>query len=138
MFTDQQFVALPAAHAKPGDLVQKDGYWLLVVEGPFFLVLHGSGRGRLLNLGEDYILGLKKVGKIEIGFNDMQHATGRAGADSIAVFTDQGLRLAGRHEGDPWLLFDESGVQLAEEGRIRGGEFNVRVTLTDGSTQQLI
>lgn len=138
MFTSRHFVAVRADHTEKGDICQKDGAWLLVVDGDQFLVLNGSGRGRLLTLGDQYVVRLQMQGRISIGFADASDATSLAQAAgmqrSVAVYTDGDIRLAGQAEGEPLLLFDEYGDRVHEEPRIGAGVISIKANLVNGTT----
>lgn len=142
MFNGHNFEAIKGADAQAGSLVQMKGSWFLSVGDSAFLLLTGNRRGLIVNLPDEYLLRIRKVGRVEVRFLDAIKATSQApniaGPSSVIVFTDIGLRFAGAYEGEALRLFTEDGDLVQEEPRMSAHDFALYIQLAGGGEVKVI
>ncbi|MCI1050068.1 hypothetical protein MOQ50_11290 [Stenotrophomonas maltophilia] len=142
MLKGYNFEVIIGSDAQAGSLVQSKGSWFLAVGDSAFLLLSGNRRGLIVNMPDQYMLLIRKMGSVEVRFLDAIKATSpvpnMAGPGSIIVFTDNGLRFAGAYEGEPLRLFTEDGDLVQEEPRISAHDFALYVQLMGGGEVKVI
>jgi len=142
MFSAHNFEVVQGAEVLAGSLVQMKGSWLLSLGDSAFLLLTGNRRGLIVNLPNEYLLLLRKQGRVQIRFLDAIKATSvpphNAGPGTIVVFTDNGLRFIGNFEGEATRIFTEDGEEVQEAPRIGAHEFALYVQLIGGGEAKII
>ncbi|HIE5511427.1 TPA: hypothetical protein ACXNQL_000627 [Stenotrophomonas maltophilia] len=142
MFSEHNFEVVQGAEVRAGSLVQMKGGWFLCVGDSAFLLLSGNSRGLIFNLPNEYLLLLRKQGRVEIRFLDAIKATSvaphNAGPGTIVAFTDNGLRFVGNFEGEHKRLFTVDGEEVQETPRIGAHDFALYVQLIAGGEAKII
>lgn len=138
MFTARMFDLMQAKDVRQGDVVQKDGAWMLAVEGGEFVVLSGNNKSILQKLSDEYVMVAKKNGEIEIQFEELLDVTEPVpGKFGMIGFSDNGIRMIARRGGG-YALFAMDGSQVEERIHLQATNFAVVLTTRDGKTVRII
>lgn len=138
MFTHKMFEVTRVQDVGAGDLVQREGEWLLSVEGGKFLPLSGDYKSSLKTIETGYVLTIRKQGLIDIVFEDALDMSAIVpGKFGMIAFTDNGVRLVAR-TGGSYEIYSLDGSRVEEQVRMQATIFGVTITTPSGKTIQVI